>query len=140
MNRGMTLVELLTVLAVTGVLVAMAAPRLAGGADRYLVREAREELVAFLYQARLEARRQGQARVTLTSGGGAELEVPGQDDPLLWEPSVSGLSLEVLGARDEVTLVFGPAGIGRVASATLVIRRGRAEARVVVSSYGRIRR
>lgn len=140
MNRGMTLVELLTVLAVTGVLVAMATPRLMGGADRWLVREAREELISFLYQARMEARMHGLAQVTLESGGGADLEVPSRDSSIRWEPSVPDLNLEVLGSRDEVTLTFGPAGVGRVASATLALRRGRAEARVVVSSYGRIRR
>lgn len=140
MNRGMTLIELLTVLAVTGVLVAMAAPRLAGGADRWLVREAREELVGLLYQARMEARRHGQARVVLETGGGAVLEIPGRDPPVRWDPSVPGVRLEVLGARDQVTLEFGPAGLGRVSSATLVLRRGDAEARIVVSSYGRIRR
>lgn len=140
MNRGMTLIELLTVLVVTGTLVTLAAPRLGNAVDGWVVREAREELIALLYRARLEARRHGEARVVVESGGGAELLVAEWEESLRWEPEVPGLGVEVAGSRDRAEISFGPAGLGRVASTTLIVRRGRAEQRIVVSSYGRVRR
>jgi prepilin-type N-terminal cleavage/methylation domain-containing protein len=140
MNRGMTLAELAVVLALTGILTSLAAPRLLGGADRWIVREAREELVSLFYLARLEARRHGEATVRVTTGQGAELASAGRDVPLLWRPSVEGLEVRVEGTRDVAELTFGPAGVGRFANATLTVTRGRAQASIVISSYGRIRR
>lgn len=140
MNRGTTLIELMTVLALTGILASVAAPRLAGGVDRWIVREAREEVVAILYRARMEARRHGEASVRFEAGGGAELEVPGRGIVARWESATPGTMLDVGGTRDEVEISFGPSGVGRVASTTLVLRRGESEAEIVVSSYGRIRR
>lgn len=136
----MTLVELVTVLAVTGTLAALAAPRVGGVVDAWTVRQAREEVVALLYRARLEARRHGEATVVVESGGGAWLLVPGWDETPRWDPQVPGLAIEVAGSRDRAEITFGAAGVGRVASATLIVSRGRREQRIVVSSYGRIRR
>lgn len=140
MTRGMTLLELVIVLAVFGVVLGLAAPRLAAGLDGWVVREAREDIVALLYRARMEARRTGEATVVIESGGGAELEVPGWERPLVWTPSDPQVVLGVGGSRDRARIVFGPSGVGRVASTTLKVRRGAVEATVVVSSYGRIRR
>ena len=44
------------------------------------------------------------------------------------------------GRRDTLVLAFDALGLGRVASATIVFRRGAAERALVVSGYGRVRR
>ena len=138
--RGITLLELVVVLAITGILTGLTFPRLGGGADRWVVREAREELVGLIYQARVEARRHGGATLEVESGGGAEVRRADGEVVRRWEPSTPGVELEVAGSRDRAELTFGPAGLGRVANATLKVRRGTTEVEVVVSSYGRVRR
>ena len=138
--RGMTLMELVVVLAITGILTGLALPRLVGGADRWIVREAREELVGLLYQARVEARRYGGATLEVETGGGALVRRSDGEVIRRWEPTTPGVELEVAGSRDRAELDFGPAGLGRVANATLKVRRGREEVEVIVSSYGRVRR
>lgn len=138
--RGITLLELLVVLAITGILTGLTFPRLVGGADRWVVREAREELVGLLYEARVEARRHGGATLEVESGGGVEVRRADGEVVRRWDPSTPGVELEVAGSRDRAELTFGPAGLGRVANATLKVRRGTTEVDVVVSSYGRVRR
>lgn len=139
-STGTTLAELIAVLTLVGVLTTLAAPRMLGSVDRWVVREAREELVALLYEARMEARLKGEATVRLESGGGAEIESTQGRTGRRWDPSVQGLEIEVAGARDEAEIRFGPTGLGRFANATILVRRGRVEERLVISSYGRVRR
>lgn len=55
LQRGMTLIELMTTIAVLGVLMAIAAPSFNPMMERYRVRQAAEELQATLYYARSEA-------------------------------------------------------------------------------------
>jgi type II secretory pathway pseudopilin PulG len=136
----MTLIELVAVLVVTGTLLGLSAPRLLGGADRWVVREAREELIGLLYRARMEARREGEARLVIEEGGPVELLAAGWDEPVLWDPGIAGVRIEIEGSRTRAEIVFGPSGTGRLANATLIVRKGREEARVVISSYGRVRR
>ena len=138
--RGVTLLELVAVLVVTGTLTGLALPRLMGGVDRWVVGEAREEVVALLYRARVEARRRGEAVVEVETGGGVTLEAPAGEVLAQWTPATSGLDVEVAGNRDVARLSFGPSGTGRLANATIRISRGRATQEVVVSSYGRVRR
>lgn len=54
-QRGLTLIELMTTIAVLGVLMAIAAPSFNPMMDRYRVRQATEELQASFYYARSEA-------------------------------------------------------------------------------------
>ncbi len=138
--RGVTLLELVAVLVVTGTLTGLALPRLMGGVDRWVVGEAREEVVALFYRARVEARRQGEAVVEVETDAGVTLEAPAGEVLARWTPSTAGLRVEVAGSRDVARLSFGPSGTGRLANATIRISRGRTTQEVVVSSYGRIRR
>lgn len=59
--------------------------------------------------------------VDLATQYGVRLEVPGDD-------------------VDEIALRFDARGIGRVVNRTFVFRRGRAEAGLTLSGYGRARR
>lgn len=139
-STGTTLAELITVLTLVGVLTTLAAPRMLGSVDRWVVREAREELVSLFYEARMEARLRGEAIVRIESGGGAEIEFSVGSPGRRWDPSVQGLAIEVAGSRDEAEIRFGPTGVGRFANATILVTRGRAEERLVISSHGRVRR
>jgi type IV fimbrial biogenesis protein FimT len=69
--RGLTLVELMAVIAVVAVLSSMALPGFAGAIERYRVRRASEDMIATLYAARSEAIRRG-GRVTI-----AKMNPPG---------------------------------------------------------------
>jgi prepilin-type N-terminal cleavage/methylation domain-containing protein len=140
MGRGFTLVELVCVLAVLGVLVGITVPRLVGGGDRWVVREAREEVVALVYRARMEARRRGEATLEVSEEGSVLVRTASGEVAGRWSPAVPGLRIEIGGARREATLRFGPNGVGRLANATLILRRGREEAEIVISQYGRVRR
>ncbi len=137
---GMTLLELLAVLVVAGTLLGLSAPRLVGGADRVVVREAREELIGMLQRTRLEARRTGEATLVVEEGAPVELQLRGGETVARWDPATSGVRLEVAGTRNRAEIAFGPSGTGRFANSTLVLSRGREEVRIVISSYGRVRR
>lgn len=140
-HSGTTLIELIVVLAVLAVLLGVAVLSSARWRDEAAVRAARDELASGL----------AQARVTAVSSGGAALIL----DPAagrFWTVTDSGaagepVSLEdrygVLvdpGGDDLVVLRYDGLGIGRLASRTVRIRRGRAEAGLTVSAYGRTRR
>ena len=49
-----------------------------------------------------------------------------------------GVMLSLSGDRNGADLIFGPLGLGRVASQTIRLRKGRAEAKLIVSSFGRV--
>jgi hypothetical protein len=51
-----------------------------------------------------------------------------------------GVSLGLSGARSEVELRYDTLGLGRMASQTVVVRRGRAVTALTVSAYGRVSR
>lgn len=142
--QGFTLVEVLLVLGFMGVILGAGLPRVRDLQDRIAVRSAREAAVGFLARARYHAVLRGGARVrateersvlTLASSAGV---VDRRDLSSLY-----GVEMEIRGiSRDarEVVLPFDPMGLGRFTSRTLELRRGDAVARLIVSSYGRVRR
>jgi hypothetical protein len=108
--------------------------------DGLLLRGAREELVAVLHRARMEARIHGESTVRLREGADVEY-VPRSGGAVLRVPLTDrGVELEIVGVRTSVDLAFGPLGVAQFAPATVVLRRRGSEARLVVSGYGRIRR
>lgn len=138
--KGVGLLDLVVTLAVLGLLMSISAPRMAGGPDRWIAAQATEEVVAILYQARLEARRHGGSVVEARTGEGIFVRVPGEGEVARWAPADARTRFEVAGARDRAELAFGPTGTGRFANATLQVHRGGVTREVVLSSYGRIRR
>ena len=109
--------------------------------DRMAVWAAREELAGLLHRARMEAISRGGTEVVLTSSPPRGELLAGQDTlartPIGKEYGVAlGLSRD----RAEARLRFGPLGLGLVASQTVGITRGEAEAFLVVSSLGRVTR
>jgi len=109
--------------------------------DRMAVVGARESVVGVFHRARMEAVSRGGARVVLrASTPGVELWSGGALRSVQELGADFAVELTLSRYRGEVEVIFDPLGLGRIASQTLVFSRGRAEARLVVSSYGRVRR
>lgn len=137
MRSGMTLVELAFVLLLcaAGLGTGLAAARRIG--DRAAVAGARELAAGMVVRARAEA----------LASGGAVLRLRVTPPTLVIETADSVVALQRLddlgiqmtlgGGATEVRIAFDALGLGRVASRTLVFRRGESEARLVIAAYGR---
>jgi prepilin-type N-terminal cleavage/methylation domain-containing protein len=140
-RRGFTLIELALVLAIAGVLAGVALTSAARAWHMLAVRAARAELVSLV----------GATRSAAVLAGGATLviDVPrarawietagGTRDPHLYDLAARhGVSFHT--ARGVPLLLrYDALGIGRLANATVVVRRGAAQSTFVVSAYGRVR-
>lgn len=139
-TAGVTLPELILCLLLIGLAAQAVVTPAMHQADLLAVRSAREEVIALIQAARAEARSTGEASVVIEDGSDPRL-VRGGDRPFQGAALLSrGVKIEVLGPRSSVTLTFGPMGVARFASASLRLSKRDAESRLVVSSYGRIRR
>jgi hypothetical protein len=130
------LVVVLAVLAMAGTATLQAARR---QVDRAAVRRAREELAALVIRARSEAMVQGGAVLTVDAAQRSGRVVAG--DSLVTELRFGedhAVAVELGGTAQRATLVFDELGLGRVASRTVVFRRGEERAALVVSAYGRV--
>jgi hypothetical protein len=138
-TRGSTLLELTVVLALLGIAL-VALTDLAGAVrDRWAVEGARRAAAAAFHRTRAEAVARGGARLEVdTAGGILTLEAAGERRRISSLARDFGVSLR-MGARPRRSFRYDPAGIGRIANATLVLRRGGAEGRLVVSLFGRVR-
>lgn len=138
MRRAFTLLECLAVLALMGLLAAIAVPRAAGLLDRARTTAAAERLARALAVARQLASAQGS--VTVLAIGDSTLTVTrAADGALLWrEAGAAALAVQVRGTPREHRFAPGGLGLG-LANATYELVRGRSVVRVVVSRYGRVR-
>jgi Tfp pilus assembly protein FimT len=111
-----------------------------GQVDRMRVMAAREDVAGVFRAARIAARAHGGARIQVDPLGRVHLFTP--QDSLLRsaDPMRLGVQLTLAGSRTEAEFPFGPLGVARVASATLVLSRGSTEQHVVLSAQGRVRR
>lgn len=127
-----------TILTMAGAMLLPAARRYRDTAE---ARAARETVAALVSRARALAVASGAAELTLIPDSGvARLSV---GDSLVRFESIGAderASVSSPGADGEIVLAFDALGLGRVASRTLTFRVGKAEARLIVSSYGRVRR
>lgn len=140
-RRGVTLAELATVFVLLAVGLAAALPPAAGLRDRLAVGRAANEVVALLVRARAVAPRFGGARVEV-SAATDELRLVADDSVLARARLGEGVRVDLVltNGRDEADIVYDALGIGRVASRTIVVGRGRAADTLRVSSYGRVAR
>ena len=107
--------------------------------DRWAVDGARAALSELIRETRVRAIARGGARVVLSaSSHEARLEAGGVVLRRLLLQDDFSVALD-LGGTEEVDLVFDAAGVGRLASRSVGLARGGATARIVVSSYGRVR-
>lgn len=139
--RGHTLVELLFVLFLTGVTAASIAPAARRQRDRASVVGAREAVVGLLAEARLAAIESGSARVRITaSPATAEALERGGSLRTTALAAEFGVTVSLSGAASQADLDYDELGLGKMASQTIVFRRGREATELVVSAYGRVRR
>jgi Tfp pilus assembly protein FimT len=138
---GTTLVEVLIVLTLAAVLMAAAWPLGRRSIDRLHVVTAREELFGLVYRARGVATRTGSATVTVDLDASRARLVDGRAAEVAWVDLGSrGVAVSTTGSARTVALRWNGLGWGVLSARTLILRRGSAEARLVVSSRGRASR
>lgn len=139
--RGHTLLELAVVLLLMTAITSLLAPAGRRWRDRAAVVSAREVVVGLLSRARVAAMASGAAHVTVeTSPARVSALVA---DSLIDASEVErelGVRIELVGGRTSAAIAYDALGLGRMAGATLVFRRGQASASLVVSGLGRARR
>jgi prepilin-type N-terminal cleavage/methylation domain-containing protein len=140
-SSGFTLVELLIVLALAAIVLGAAWPLGRRSLDRLHVVTAREELFGLVYRARGIATRTGSAMVTVDVDTGRAVLVDGRGREMTRvELGSRRVAVATTGSASTVALRWNGLGWGVLSSRTLVLRRGEAEARLVVSSRGRASR
>lgn len=137
---GVTLLELAVVLVILAVALGVALPVTGSALDRWAAAAARDEALALLHRARMEARLHGGARLELTADPAALSLRVGDSLVTAWSAPRGGLVLHLPRDRTRDVLRFDALGLGVVTSRTLRFRQGRAESRLIISSRGRGRR
>lgn len=140
--HGTTLLELMITLCLLGILLGAAIPPVDRGLDRLAVLAARDELGAGIRTARAAAGAHGGAAMVLDVAYSRYVIVGAAGDTVGRPVDLGerhGVTLHVPGTTNLITLTFDGLGIGRMASRTVSVRRGVAEARLTVSAYGRVR-
>jgi prepilin-type N-terminal cleavage/methylation domain-containing protein len=138
MRQGFTLVELMLVIAVAGLLLGIALPRLSGAMDRIEVASQANHLVAAHQRARIMAVTHGQVLVLTVDSANLVIRQRGQASPVWAEegPAAAGVALE--GPARQFT--FSPVGLTLgFSNATLRLSRGSASRTIVISRLGRVR-
>lgn len=137
MRRGWTLVELVLVLAVAGLVMAVALPPMAAWRDRWLVRRARDDAAVLFAAARWRAQGVGRSvTVTIDAARGAVLATHDTWRLVRELDAAYGITLRA----NRSTLVYRPDGLtSGAANVTLVVARGAAAESLRVSRLGRVR-
>ncbi len=141
MRRGLTLAELLFVLAILAVVTAVTLPRLAGVRDWIAVDTAAQEVITAIAVARSAAVMQGTRSRTVIAADSLRIDRWREDawaDLHRWPgPDRHGVTLEV----SNPVVVFEPIGIAwGLSNTTVVLRRGTHVATITVSRLGRVKR
>jgi len=136
---GYTLLELTTVLLILGLALFLLLPTARSQIDRLAVVGAREEVTGLFHRARMAAVARGGASIHLTARP-PSVEIRTGLELLARTDLAGGYGVTLTLSQDRETAVLGfdALGLGRVSSQTLVLTRGKAEARLVVSSFGRV--
>lgn len=140
-RTGYSLLELTLVLALGGILLLLATPPLHHARDIFATRAARDYVLGQLALARTLAPAYAGTEVVLVPAA-AELGVrsTARLHTLTSLRERFGVELGLSGAAaDTVALRFDAIGLGRMANRTLAFTRGRASARISISTYGRAR-
>ncbi len=135
----MTLPELVTILAIVGIVTAITVPRAVSWTDRAAVRRSAVELAAFYARARLEAMVRG-ARVRLEFHADSLRAVleDGSDSVVLARSGPSRHGVSFTASRSVIRI--HPNGLGAGGANTrLVVRRGAAAESLTTSRLGRLR-
>ncbi len=141
MRRGITLAELVVVLAILAMVTAVTLPRLAGLRDWIAVDTAAQEVIAAIAVARSAAVMQGTRSRAVIAADSLRVDRWGEDS---WGalhrwpgPQRRGVALEV----SNPLVVFDPIGLAwGLSNTTVVLRRGTRAVTITVSRLGRVKR
>ena len=138
---GYTVIELSLVMLLATMLFAAAAPGLAHGRNVIAVRAARAEVVAAAAAARSAAVMNGGASLLIdTRTATAWIETHDGERIGLNRPLGSNYGVTIESTRAEpVRIRYDALGVGRLANASIRVRRGSVVAAITVSAYGRVR-
>ena len=136
-----TLMEMAVVLTFLGLSIAVLLGAAGRQLDRMAVVGGREEVAGLFHEVRQVAAARGGAELVVRSDPPA-VSLLASGDTLAHADlrKAYGITLELSRGRRQVSLYFGPLGLGRVSSQTIRFQRGASEARLVVSALGRITR
>jgi Tfp pilus assembly protein FimT len=135
----MTLTELMTVLAIIGIVTAVTMPRVVSWTDRAAVRRAAGEVAAFYHRARLEAMVRGaRVRVEVRADSLRAVLEDGSEVVLLARSGPSRHDVAFAASRSVIRI--HPNGLGAGGANTkLVMWRGAAAESLTTSRLGRLR-
>lgn len=138
MRHGFTLPEILLVLAILGLIMGIAAPRIAAIRDSLAVEQEAYRVVAAHRRARALSINQGSPVVLSVGADSIGIRLP--DDPAdLWGSRGPGAAGVVL-AGPVRRMTFSPLGYTTgLSNATFRLNRGASQRTVVVSRLGRVR-
>jgi len=138
MRRAFTLPELLLVLALGGVLLGIAVPRLSAALDRIEVASAASHIAAAHRRARLIAITQGLVAVLSVDSLALTIRRRGLITPLWSEAGPVAHRVSLAGPGRQFT--FSPEGFSLgLSNATIRLTRGAATRTLIISRLGRIR-
>lgn len=138
--NGYTLLEMTATLALLATASTAVVPAAGRFRDRMEVLAAREEIVAALHRTRTEAVRAGAASLQLTAEGEIRISVGDSTALRSTVPRDGGVRLTLGRGRDQAEIPFNGLGLGVFANQTIELAAGSARTRLIISSYGRVRR
>jgi Tfp pilus assembly protein FimT len=137
-RSGTTLLEVLLVLTIVATLLGIAGTGLAGARDQLAVTGACQRLVASLALARSAALMHGGAVLVVDTARSAWQVAPAPYSRAAAADQAGHVRL-LLASQDPV-IRFDAFGLGRMANRSIIFSRGRAQARLTLSIYGRASR
>lgn len=139
--NGYSLIELTAALLLMAVASAVMVPAGASHRDRLSVLAAREVVVSAIRETRAQAIGFGAASLVLDAGSARGRILVGDSVVRAFPLDPEGRVAVRLGrGRLETELDYGGLGLGLFANETLELEAGDARTRLVISSYGRVRR
>lgn len=146
MSKGLTLVELLIVIAIIGVLATIAIPNFSRYKEIYITKGDMQKVVSFINLAKsLSLRYNEQVCVTFPSGKYVEIKMFVDSDRsrsyTTGERQEQSLKLneEMEITTNPTTVCVPPTGIILPTNATITFKYGQQTRKVIISGYGRVR-
>jgi Tfp pilus assembly protein FimT len=138
-RRGMTIVELLVMMAILGAMAAIAVPRAVTTMDRFSVRGATQDVVLAIAAARAAASdRSAYVSFVVDPRTGRVRAVVSGGETLLERDLARTRGIRLEASRESVT--FAPGGLGwGAANTTVIVTKGTRSDTIVMSRLGRVR-